>query len=79
VAADAAGIASRLAEQGNPNLRGDAVIAVLLADAAARGAAVLVEINVALGRLEGDWIERSTACLATAADAVRNLDPSSKR
>jgi methenyltetrahydrofolate cyclohydrolase len=39
--------AARLAADGNPNLRGDAVTGALLAAAGARAAAVLVEINLA--------------------------------
>jgi methenyltetrahydrofolate cyclohydrolase len=39
--------AARLAADGNPNLRGDAITGALLAAAGARAAAVLVEINLA--------------------------------
>lgn len=42
-----AGLATRLAEEGNPNLRGDAQTAALLAAAGARAAARLVAINLA--------------------------------
>ncbi|HEX6470190.1 MAG TPA: cyclodeaminase/cyclohydrolase family protein [Streptosporangiaceae bacterium] len=45
--AAAAGLAARLAEEGNPNLRGDAVTAALLAAAGARAAGRLVAINLA--------------------------------
>lgn len=45
LARDAAEIAARLAEEGNPNLRGDALAALYLAEAAARTAAELVRIN----------------------------------
>ncbi|MGI9005864.1 MAG: cyclodeaminase/cyclohydrolase family protein [Streptosporangiaceae bacterium] len=47
LAADLAGTAARLATAGNPNLRGDAHTAALLAQAAARSAARLVAINLA--------------------------------
>ncbi len=47
LAAQIAHRAARLAADGNPNLRGDAVTAVLLADAGARAASVLVEIDLA--------------------------------
>ncbi len=40
------GLAAPLVDGGNPNLRGDAVAAVLLAGAAARTAAELVAVNV---------------------------------
>lgn len=47
LAAQVAGIAAPLAAVGNPALRGDAVAAALLAQAAARSAATLVTINLA--------------------------------
>jgi len=39
-------LAARLAEEGNPNLHGDAAAAALLASAAARAAANLVRVNL---------------------------------
>jgi methenyltetrahydrofolate cyclohydrolase len=45
--AEVAGLAARLAAEGNPALRGDAVAAATLAEAGARAAAVLVGINLA--------------------------------
>jgi formiminotetrahydrofolate cyclodeaminase len=51
-ALDVASLAAELAERGNPNLRGDAATAVLLAEAAVRATANLVEINLATR--EGD-------------------------
>ncbi|MEO8291164.1 MAG: cyclodeaminase/cyclohydrolase family protein [Gaiellaceae bacterium] len=51
-AADVATLATELAERGNPNLRGDAAAAALLAEAAVRTSANLVEINLATR--EGD-------------------------
>ena len=51
-ALDVASLACELVERGNPNLRGDAATAVLLAEAAARATANLVEINLATR--EGD-------------------------
>jgi glutamate formiminotransferase/formiminotetrahydrofolate cyclodeaminase len=51
-AVDVSCLAAELAERGNPNLRGDAATAVLLAEAAVRATANLVEIN--LGTREGD-------------------------
>jgi formiminotetrahydrofolate cyclodeaminase len=47
LAALVARAAARLAADGNPNLRGDAITAALLAAAGARAAAVLVDINLA--------------------------------
>jgi methenyltetrahydrofolate cyclohydrolase len=46
-AADVAELGATLAENGNANLRGDAVAAAVLSEAAARAAANLVEINLA--------------------------------
>ena len=66
VASEAAVLASRLVRDGNPNLEGDAVTAALLARAAARSGAALVESNVRTGKLEGDWLDRSAAYLARA-------------
>jgi len=68
ISADVAGLAATVAESGNPNLRGDAVTAGLLAAAAARSTARLIDINV------GDRDERAfrAARLAeTAAAAAR--------
>src|SRR5437016_3105358 len=45
-AAEVAGLADRLAAEGNPNLRGDAATGALLAEAGARAAATLVALNV---------------------------------
>ena len=45
-------VAVRVAEAGNPNLRGDAVTGAVLAAASARSAASLVDINVRLGGLD---------------------------
>jgi formiminotetrahydrofolate cyclodeaminase len=64
LAADAAGLGVRLVAGGNPNLEGDAAAAVLLARAAARAAARLVELNVVQGRLDGDWCDRAAAHVA---------------
>ena len=57
-ALDVASLAAELAERGNPNLRGEAASAALLAEAAVRATANLVEIN--LSTREGDErIERA--------------------
>lgn len=71
-AREAAGISARLATDGNPNLRGDAVTAASLAEAAARSAAELAAINAE----EGDWraarsrrIAEESAALARCAFA----------
>ena len=46
-AAQVARLAGRLAADGNPNLRGDALTGLFLAEAGARAAAMLVDINLA--------------------------------
>jgi methenyltetrahydrofolate cyclohydrolase len=76
-AADVAELAAELAAQGNPNLRGDAVTAALLAEASARAAANLVEINLA--ERNGDRRVERAQELASAAGAAarRTLTPSS--
>lgn len=68
-AADVAELASEIAVAGNPNLRGDAAAAALLAAGAARVAANLVEIN--LGTVEGDpRVERARAVVRCSEDAA---------
>jgi formiminotetrahydrofolate cyclodeaminase len=71
IAAQVAEMAARLAAAGNPNLRGDSVSAALLAEASARAAACLVDINVALGGLPGGLAQRAAECLAAAEAAAR--------
>jgi methenyltetrahydrofolate cyclohydrolase len=53
LAVPVARIAARLAAAGNPNLRGDAITAALLAEAGARAAAILVGINLAAAPDDG--------------------------
>ena len=69
-AADVAELASEIAVQGNPNLRGDAAAASLLAASAVRVAANLVEIN--LSTMEGeDRVERARTLVAGAEKAAK--------
>ena len=70
IAAQVAGLAVRVAAGGNPNLRGDTVTAAHLAQASARSAAALVDINVALGRLSGDLPRRAADAVASAQAAA---------
>jgi len=63
-------VAARLAESGNPNLRGDAVTGAVLAAASARSAACLVDINVKLGGLEPDLSRRAARAAADASNAA---------
>lgn len=67
-AADVAELAAEIAVCGNPNLRGDAAAAAILATSAARVAANLVEINLAT--VEGDdRVERARAVVRSAERA----------
>jgi formiminotetrahydrofolate cyclodeaminase len=67
--------AVELAQRGNPNLRGDAFTAAVLAAAAARAAAELVRLNVELGNLGGDLADRAARAADAAAKAVAALSP----
>lgn len=72
IALDIGSLAADLTERGNPNLRGDAVTAVLLAEAAVRSTANLVEIN--LGTREGDQrIERARELVESARRISRRV------
>ena len=69
-AADVAALAAEIAVSGNPNLRGDAAAASVLASASAQVAGNLVEIN--LGTTEADErIERVRGLVASAEGAAR--------
>jgi methenyltetrahydrofolate cyclohydrolase len=71
-ALDVASLAAELAERGNPNLRGDAATAVLLAEAAVRATANLVEINLATR--EGDErVERARALVEMSRRISRRV------
>ena len=64
-------IASRLAEEGNPNLEGDALAAVLLAGAGVRAAVALVRINLSTANVDDDRLGRANSLVDTTAAAVR--------
>lgn len=70
IGAQVAVMAARLAETGNPNLRGDAVTGAVLAAASARSAACLVDINVRLGELDPGLSRRAAQAAQAAADAA---------
>ena len=70
IGARVAAMAVRVAEAGNPNLRGDAVTGAVLAAASARSAASLVDINVRLGGLDPGLSRRAAQAAADAADAA---------
>ena len=72
--------AARLAADGNPNLRGDAITGALLAAAGARAAAVLVEINLAARPDDGRSARAArladeAAALAAAAQRSTRAHP----
>ncbi len=68
-AARVAELAAGVAAEGNPNLRGDTIAGARLAEAAARSAAALVDINVTLGSLPGDLSARAASAAAAAQEA----------
>lgn len=68
---EAAELAARLAQSGNPNLEGDAVAAALLAGAAARAAANLVRINLEHANIQDDRLQRAGDLARAATDAER--------
>jgi formiminotetrahydrofolate cyclodeaminase len=70
IGAKVAGLAVRVAEAGNPNLRGDAVIGAMLAAASARSAASLVDINVRLGGLDPELSRRAATFAGDAGKAA---------
>ena len=71
--AQVAGLAVRVAEAGNPNLRGDAVTGAVLAAASARSAASLVDINVRLGELDPELSRRAAAFAGDAASSAERV------
>jgi formiminotetrahydrofolate cyclodeaminase len=79
IGAEVAGIAARLAEDGNPNLRGDAVAAVELAGAGVRAAATLVELNVSAGGADDGRLARARELTAGAAATQRAAESAATR
>jgi methenyltetrahydrofolate cyclohydrolase len=73
LAGQTATLAARLAMDGNSNLRGDAITAALLAEAAARSAASLVRINIAAGAADAGLSPRAAHATSQARAAVREL------
>jgi methenyltetrahydrofolate cyclohydrolase len=78
VGAEVAGNAAQLVEEGNPNLRGDAVTATVLAVAGVRAAATLVEINVSAGGAD-DRLSRLDQLLAATAAAQEDIQGAEAR
>ena len=73
IGARVAGLAVRVGEAGNPNLRGDVVTGAVLAAASARGAASLVDINVRLGELDPELSRRAERAATDAGDAAERV------
>ena len=71
VGSEVAGIAARLVEEGNPNLEGEAMTAVLLADAGVRAAAALAEINLSAADVKDERLERASRLVDWSAATVR--------
>jgi formiminotetrahydrofolate cyclodeaminase len=72
--AEVAKVAARLATDGNPNLKGDAICAVLLADAGVRAAATLVEINLSVARIEDGRLGHARELVEAGASAHRSVE-----
>ena len=68
---EVADIASRLVEEGNPNLEGDAITAVLLSEAGVRAAVRLVGINLSTADIDDDRLGRANELVETTAATVR--------
>lgn len=73
IGARVAAMAVRVADGGNPNLRGDAVTGAVLAAASARSAACLVDINVGLGGLDPGLSRRAAAFARDAASSAERV------
>ncbi len=71
--AEVAGLAARLVENGNPNLEGDAVCAVMLAEAGTKAAGVLAKINLSDGGFEDGRLARAEELVRTAATHARQV------
>jgi formiminotetrahydrofolate cyclodeaminase len=67
IGAEVASIAVRLAAEGNPNLKGDAVAAVEFAAAGVRAAAKLVEINISTGGEDDGRLARASELVTETA------------
>jgi formiminotetrahydrofolate cyclodeaminase len=74
VAREVGELAVRAVREGNRNLRGDAAIGLLLADAAGRSAARLVALNVEESNLDEALLDRGVAACAVLAEAVRSIE-----
>ena len=76
---EVAGIAARLVEEGNTNLVGDAITAVLLAEAGVRAAVVLAEINLSSANVEDDRLGRANELVDKTASTARRITGGDRR
>ena len=76
---EVAGIAARLVEEGNTNLVGDAITAVLLAEAGVRAAVTLAEINLSAANLDDDRLGRANELLDETASTARRITGGHRR
>jgi formiminotetrahydrofolate cyclodeaminase len=68
-----------LVEEGNPNLEGDAMTAVLLADAGVRAAAALAEINLSSANVEDERLGGAKELVDETAATVRRAAEGHRR
>ena len=73
------GIAARLVEEGNTNLVGDAITAVLLAEAGVRAAVTLAEINLSSANLDDDRLARANELVDKTASTARRITGGHRR
>jgi methenyltetrahydrofolate cyclohydrolase len=71
-----ADIAARLVQKGNPNLEGDAMTAVFLADAGVHAAAVLAGINLSSANVQDERLGRAGELVEKTAATVRRTTDS---
>jgi formiminotetrahydrofolate cyclodeaminase len=76
---EVAGIAARLVEEGNTNLVGDAITAVLLAEAGVRAAVTLAEINLSSANLDDDRLARANELVDETASTARRITGGHRR
>jgi methenyltetrahydrofolate cyclohydrolase len=76
---EVAGIAARLVEEGNANLVGDAITAVLLAEAGVRAAVTLAEINLSAANLDDDRLGRANELVDETAWTARRITGGHRR
>ena len=71
IGSEVAALAARLVEEGNPNLEGDAIAALLLSEAGVRAAATLAGINLSTASVHDDRLNRADELAEETAATVR--------